>query len=131
MKSILFVDDHELLARVSCKFLQMQGYHAEYAYNAGDALAKLEYAKFDMLVTDYHMDGMNGLELAKLVRQKTPSLPVIIVTGAAPVEESKEVDAWVGKQDMFPALFDKIDEFLGKRDSPETLAIACAADCSI
>jgi CheY-like chemotaxis protein len=131
MKAILFVDDHELLARVSCKYLQMQGYHAEYAYNANEALSKLDGVKFDMLVTDYHMEGMNGLELAKLVRQKAPSLPVIIVTGAAPVEESKEVDAWVGKQDMFPALFDKIKEFLGERDSEDTPASACAANCSI
>jgi CheY-like chemotaxis protein len=131
MKAILFVDDHELLARVSCKFLQLQGYHAEYAYNASDALSKFECVKFDMLVTDYHMESMNGLELAKLIRQKVPSLPIIIVTGVAPVEESKEVDAWVGKQDMFPALFDKIKEFLGERDSQETLASAGAANCSI
>ena len=120
MKAILFVDDHELLARVSCKFLQMQGYRAEYAYNAKDALAKFECDKFDMLVTDYRMQGMNGLELAKLIRERAPSLPVIIVTGAAPVEESNEVDAWIGKQDMFPALLDKVNLFLGECDPQET-----------
>jgi CheY-like chemotaxis protein len=112
MKAILFVDDHELLARVSCKILQMQGYQAEYAYNADDALAIFECDKFDMLVTDYRMAGMNGLELARLIRQKAPSLPVIIVTGYPPTEGSNEVDAWIGKQDMFPALLDTIKLYL-------------------
>jgi DNA-binding NtrC family response regulator len=78
MNAILFVDDQEVLARLSCKILQMNGYHAEYAYNANDALAIFEREKFDLLVTDYRMEGMNGLELAKLIRQKAPGLPVII-----------------------------------------------------
>ena len=120
MKAILFVDDHELLARVSCQLLRRQGYHADYAYNANDALAKFECDTFDLLVTDYHMEGMNGLELAKLVRQKSPTLPIIIVTGVAPMEESNEVDAWIGKQDMFPALLDKIGLFLGASNSHDS-----------
>ncbi len=33
MKAILFVDDHEVLARMGCEILQMHGYRAEYAYN--------------------------------------------------------------------------------------------------
>jgi hypothetical protein len=40
------------------------------------------------------------------------------------MEESSEVDAWIGKQDMFPALLDKINLFLGERDSQETLTSA-------
>ena len=124
MKAILYVDDHELLARVSCQILQRQGYHADYAFSATDALAKFERDKFDMLVTDYHMEGMNGLELAKLVRQKSPSLPVIIVTGMAPKEKSNEVDAWIGKPDMFPALLDKINLLLGGSNSHDSQASA-------
>ena len=42
MKAILFVDDHEVLARLSCEILEMQGYKAVSAYNAQDALKKIE-----------------------------------------------------------------------------------------
>jgi len=120
MKAILFVDDHEVLARLSCEILEMQGYRAEYAYNANDALAKFERDKFDMLVTDYRMEGMNGLELAKLIRQKSPEIPVIIVTGYSPVEHSDGiVDAWLEKHHLFPALLDKIKSILGEKDPEE------------
>jgi DNA-binding NtrC family response regulator len=120
MKAILFVDDHEVLARLSCEILQMQGYRAEYAYNASDALAKFDREKFDMLVTDYRMEGMNGLELAKLIRQKSPDVPVIMVTGYAPVENCPDVNAWLEKQMLFPALLDKIKLLLGEGEPQET-----------
>jgi CheY-like chemotaxis protein len=124
MKAILFVDDHEVLARLSCEILQMQGYRAEYAYNANDALAKFEREKFDMVVTDYRMEGMNGLELAKRIRQTSPEVPVIIVTGYSPVEHGGEVNAWLEKQDLFPALLEKIKLFLGENNPQEELSCA-------
>jgi CheY-like chemotaxis protein len=124
MKAILFVDDHEVLARLSCEILQMQGYRAEYAYNATDALEKFERDQYDMLVTDYKMEGMNGLELAKLIHQKSPELPVIIVTGYTPQEDTGEVSGWLEKQDLFPALLDKIRDLIGEGDPQESLKSA-------
>jgi CheY-like chemotaxis protein len=121
MKAILFVDDHEVLARLSCEILQMQGYRAEYCFNGPDALAKFDHDKFDMVITDYHMDGMNGVELAKQIRQRTPDVPVVIVTGFANIEECDAVSAWMEKQDLFPALLDKIKLLIGEGEIAETL----------
>lgn len=42
MKAILFVDDHEVLARLSCEILEMHGYRAVSAYSAQDALEKFD-----------------------------------------------------------------------------------------
>lgn len=125
MKAILFVDDHEVLARLSCEILEMQGYRAVSAYNATEALEKFEKEKFDILVTDFRMDGMNGLELARLIHQKDPQVPVIIVTGYGPVDGGKDVNVCLQKEELFPALLEKIKLYLGEAEpAGETLRTA-------
>jgi DNA-binding NtrC family response regulator len=124
MKAILFVDDHEVLARLSCEILEMQGYRAVSAYNAADALDKFAKERFDILVTDFRMEGMNGLELAKQVHQKDPSVPVIIVTGYGPIEGGEDVNACLQKEQLFPALLEKIKLYLGESETAETLRTA-------
>ena len=119
MKAILFVDDHEVLARLSCEILEMQGYKAVCAYNAAEALEKFEQQKFDILVTDWKMEGMNGLELARRVRAKDPQIPVIIVTGYGPLDAGKDANACLSKEDLFPTLIEKIKLFLGERQPQE------------
>ena len=120
MKAILFVDDHEVLARLSCEILEMHGYRAVSAFNAKDALNKFEKEDFDILVTDFRMEGMNGLELAKHVHEKNPQVPIIIVTGYGPIDGGKEVSACLDKEELFPALLEKIKLFLDKK--PEAVA---------
>ncbi len=112
MRAILFVDDHEVLARLSCEILEMQGYRAVSAYNGEDALRKFDENDFDILVTDFRMDGMNGVELARRVHEKNPAIPVIIVTGYGPIDGGKDVSACLQKEELFPSLLEKIKVFL-------------------
>ena len=112
MKAILFVDDHEVLARLSCEILEMNGYRAVSAYSAQDALQKFDREDFDILVTDLRMEGMDGLELAREVHARRPETPVIIVTGYGPVDGGKDVVACLQKEELFPALLEKIKYFL-------------------
>jgi CheY-like chemotaxis protein len=121
VRAILFVDDHEVLARLSCEILEMQGYRAVSAYSGEDALRKFDEEQFDILVTDFRMEGMNGLELARRVRQKHPDVPVILVTGYGPVEAGDDVVACLQKEDLFPALLEKIKTFLEEKE-PEPAA---------
>ena len=121
MKAVLFVDDHEVLARLSCEILEMQGYRAVCAYNAADALEKFDKEKFDILVTDWKMEGMDGLELARKIHSKSPQIPVIIVTGYGPIESGKEVNACLSKDHLFPTLIEKIKLFLGENEVDEEL----------
>jgi DNA-binding NtrC family response regulator len=115
VKAILFVDDHEVLARLSCEILEMQGYKAVSAYSAADALNKFDEQEFDILVTDFRMEGMNGLELAKKIREKSPATPVIIVTGYGPIDGNKDVTV-LQKDNLFPELLDKIKLYLGENE---------------
>jgi CheY-like chemotaxis protein len=124
MKSILFVDDYEVLARLSCEILEGQGYRAVSAYNAADALEKFEKHKFDLMVTDFRMDGMNGLELARKVHDKYPDVPVIIVTGYGPIDAGKDVDTVLSKDELFPDLLEKIKFYLDQADAREDVVEA-------
>jgi CheY-like chemotaxis protein len=122
MKQILFVDDHEVLARLSCEILEMQGYRAVSAYNAADVLAKFEKHRFDLMVTDFRMEGMNGLELARKVHDKHPDVPVIIVTGYGPIDGGGDVEACLSKEALFPELLEKIKYYLEQADSRQEVA---------
>jgi DNA-binding NtrC family response regulator len=114
MKTVLFVDDHEVLADLSCEILEMQGYRAVSAYDGAEALRKFDQDAFDILVTDFRMSGMNGVELAQKVHEKHPGVPVILVTGYGPVECGKDVAACLQKDELFPALLEKIKTFLSE-----------------
>jgi DNA-binding NtrC family response regulator len=118
MKTVLFVDDHEVLANLSCEILEMQGYRAVSAYDGADALRKFDQDAFDILVTDFRMAGMNGVELAQKIHEKHPQIPVILVTGYGPVDGGKDVAACLQKDELFPALLEKIETFL-RTSEPE------------
>lgn len=114
MKTVLFVDDHEVLARLSCEILESQGFRAVSAYSGPDALEKFRRGKFDIVVTDFRMEGMNGLELAKHIHTSHPGIPVIIVTGYGPIDTGDQANACLQKEEMFPALIEKIRTYLGE-----------------
>lgn len=123
MKTILFVDDHQVLARLSCEILKTQGYRAVSAYDALDALHKFDHEDIDLVVTDYRMDGMNGAELAQKIHVRHPEVPVILVTGYSDIEYGKDVAACLQKETLFPTLLEKIKLFLGETE-PEELKTA-------
>jgi CheY-like chemotaxis protein len=122
MKAVLFVDDHQVLARLSCEILEMQGYRAVCAYSATEALEKFSQQPFDILVTDFRMDGMNGLELARNIHARDPKIPVIIVTGYGPVDGGSDVKACLAKDALFPDLLEKIKAYLD--DTPSAVDMA-------
>jgi len=107
MKRILVVDDHEMLCRLVCDILRAEGYHAVPATSAVQALAAFELQEFDLLVTDFRMAGMSGLDLARAVRDRNPQFPVIIMSAFEPVE-CEHVTLWLPKQYLFPGLVEKI-----------------------
>ncbi len=108
MKTILFVDDNEMLSRISREILEMEGFRALCAYSAQEALKIFEKEDIDLLITDFRMEGMNGLELARAVHATAPQVPVIIVTGYGPLDGDKDVSVCLGKDELFPSLLDHI-----------------------
>jgi PAS domain S-box-containing protein len=78
----LLVEDNPDVAEVSVTLLQQLGYEVESASDAEAALEALESRSFDIVVSDIVMAGpMDGLGLARAIRQRRPNLPIILVTG--------------------------------------------------
>ncbi len=116
-KAVLFVDDHQALCRLSCDILRQAGYHAVPAYSAAEALQEFERMRFDIVVTDVRMAGVDGLQLARTIRHKAPKLPIIVVSGYGPVEAG-EVTACIAKEELFPALLKQMRMCLSEAESP-------------
>ncbi len=116
MKKILVVDDDEMLCRFACDILTAQGYRAIPAISASEALDAFDRERFDLLVTNSHMPGMSGVELARAVRGKIPGFPVIVMTAYEPVE-CEHVKLWLPKEYLFPSLVEKIDLFLSELEA--------------
>jgi CheY-like chemotaxis protein len=107
MNRILVVDDNEMLCRLACDILRTEGYHAVPATSAAQALEAFEREEFDLLVSDFRMPGMDGLELARAIRGRNPQFPIIIITAYEPVQ-CEHVTLWLPKEYLFPGLVEKI-----------------------
>jgi two-component system response regulator CpxR len=79
--NILLVDDNRLGLSARKCVLEELGHRIVTALNAADALEHFTNAKFDLVVTDYKMPRMDGLELIVRLREMTPEIPVILISG--------------------------------------------------
>lgn len=84
MAHILVVDDEVLLAVLLAGLLEDEGYQVETASNGQAALSAIQNQRPDLVVTDFMMPTMTGLELAEAVRSDgaLADLPIILVSGA-------------------------------------------------
>jgi len=84
---ILVVEDNEEVGRFSTELLQDLGYATRRADNAKQALALIaaDQGAFDLVFSDVIMPGMNGVEMAKIIRERYPDLPVVLTSGYSSV----------------------------------------------
>lgn len=82
---ILVVDDSITTRTMEKNILETQGYDVTVAISGHDALDKLAGTRFDLIVSDVEMPGMNGFELTEKIKsmENTQDIPVIIVTSLA------------------------------------------------
>jgi two-component system, cell cycle sensor histidine kinase and response regulator CckA len=82
---VLYIDDEESLATLAKRLLESHGYRVT---SCSDPLQALELLRadpqaFDVVITDYNMPGMSGLDVARKVREIRSDLPVAIASGFA------------------------------------------------
>jgi len=87
---ILLIDDDDSLRRVMEFSLTEAGHTVQTAASGEDGLRLFEKGNFDAVITDITMPGMSGMEVLAKVRQRVPTIPVIIITAYGTIESAVE-----------------------------------------
>jgi len=87
--SILIVDD-ELGPRESLRMILKNDYRVETAGGGEEAMLLIDTSEFDLIILDIRMPEMNGIDLLKIIREKTTATEVIMVTAYATVDTATE-----------------------------------------
>ena len=82
---VLVVDDEPAIRQLLRRILEPEGYRVSEAGDGSEALRKLKAQPADCIITDICMPGMGGCDLIAALRQQSPLLPVIAITGVVDV----------------------------------------------
>lgn len=119
---ILVVDDFTTMRRIIIGLLKDLGFsNVEEADDGKTALPMLQSHKYDLMISDWNMPGMTGLDLLKAVRadENLSKLPVLLVTAEAKKEQIVEaaqagVNGYIVKPFTAITLKDKLEKILAR-----------------
>src|SRR5687767_6423501 len=85
---LMVVDDEESLRITTAAILEKEGYSVDTASSGDEAIALLNDADYDLVLTDLHMEGGDGLSVLNQIRQQRPLTISVVLTGFASVESA-------------------------------------------
>lgn len=88
--SILILDDEPIVSKRLQPSLEKKGYAVEAFTRSEDALRRIKERRFDIVVTDLKMEGVDGMQFLTEVKEKYPKTEVIVITGFATMATAKE-----------------------------------------
>jgi CheY-like chemotaxis protein len=96
---ILFVDDDAATRSLMAGLLRAEGFQVDACTNPREALELLQTQLHDLLITDYAMTSMNGVELVRLARERTkrPRFPCIVISGLPKPPDAPPTLPWLPK----------------------------------
>ena len=120
-ESVLVVDDEPVIRATLAEFLRGEGFAAEAAASGEAAVARAQATRFDVVLCDVAMPGMDGLEVLEALSKRCPETFVILVTAYATVETAVEAfqrgaHDYLMKPVILQDLLTKIRRLLKTRD---------------
>ena len=125
MKRLLIVDDEAVIRDLCIRALK--GYQIVEAGNGQEALTLFDKGGIDVILTDVMMPGMDGIELLKRIKQKEPTIVVIVMTGFAEKDVilnalKADADDFISKPLNLLQLKTAVDKALVKKALKEEIA---------
>ncbi len=120
---IMVIDDEKIVGEMAKISLEAEGYEVEAFLDAAPALERLRQQRFDVVVTDYKMKGIDGMEVLRTVRSLYPDTQVIMITAFANLDAAiealrREVHDFFPKPVKIKELKASIRRALQKRATP-------------
>jgi two-component system, NtrC family, response regulator AtoC len=115
---ILIADDDEVSCQLFAETLESEGFQVEQATSGDAAVSRLCEQYHDLLIIDVRMPGTSGLEVTRIVHEKYPSLPIIVMTAFGSIETA--VDA------IHEGAFDFISKPMNLAELKKTVSRALA-----
>ena len=78
---VLIVDDDQSISGMLHKALESSGLHAEVANSGEDALALLNIKRYDLILMDINMPGIDGFQAVEIIRKQGIQTPIMIISG--------------------------------------------------
>ncbi|MEM1566570.1 MAG: response regulator [Candidatus Bathyarchaeia archaeon] len=126
--SILVVDDDEDIRKMMRLILEGEGYEVDEAVSAREAIEKSKMKVYDVALLDIVLPDMQGTFLLRELKETTPKMIKIMVTGYPNLENAVEslnlgADAYLMKPVNFEKLINVVEEKLAERKAEEILTV--------
>lgn len=117
---LLIVDDDRAFRLSTAALLRSEGYEVELAGDAAEAVTKLRSSRYDLMLLDLRMPGVDGIALVEALRLWGEPIPVLMISGAGTIDSAVRA-LHVGADDFLTkpvepdALFARVADLLDRR----------------
>ena len=111
MPRILIVEDEPVIRDLLCEILS-ESYECVAARSAEEGLKLLSESAFDVVITDVKLPGMSGEEFLAAVRERVPTLPLIVISGGYGSDASRFLEAGAFAYLLKPFRFEEVEELV-------------------
>jgi len=121
VKTILLVDDRDYYRLTTKWFLSSFGFVVECAASAEQALSVFDHKIHDLVIADSSIPGMNGVEMAHIIKLRSPRTPILLCTDEK-TDCGACVDAVLANPVYLPWLKNAVERLIGDKTASEPIS---------